>query len=1183
MKEEGWEVFTGNELLVKGLLEVEGGTHLWTGYPGSPIAGFFDTIETIQALLKKNGIHATIANNEALASAALNGSQMEGLRSIAVMKSVGVHVASDALALGNLAGAHPEGGAMVVLGDDPWNDSTQVPTDSRYLCKHLHMPVLEPSTPQELKDWVEIGFKLSAESELYMGYLVTTNQADGGGSVVTRRNHFPRVNTLHKTTLDTSTLNPDKNVLLPPRTSQREVAFTERYQRLWESSRKYGVNQLRNPNKKAPFAFVTSAMAYSYLCHALEWLGVLDQFPILKLGVTYPIDPSVLAPLAELTSTLIVVEERRGFIEEQLAQIIFQQNYPFKLYGKVFPNRQPGISDKRGLNPSIVAEKLAPWIEELVKSQSIRGDSALIARRMKGIGEVSKYNLGLVARTPTFCPGCPHRDSSSVLMQIKRQFRDPKYMRRKHHGEPVDLVFHGDTGCYTMLMFEPTKDLMHNYSGMGLGGGTGSGIDPFITNKQVVFMGDSTFFHSGQIAISNSVKNNQDITYIILDNKTTAMTGHQPTPGVEDDILGNKTFIQHIDDIVQAIVEEENVVVIRTDPSNREEYKVLLEKTILKDGVKVIIANKECGITSQRRVKSQENAVLAKKGFLPEKTYVNIAQEACEYCLECTKATGCPGLTFAETDFGRKMQTDLSWCVGDLACTKLDSCPAFELVTIHRNQKPEKHLKPVQPEDLPEPATAEFKSRWHAYLAGVGGMGIATSTAVLVRTAHRQGYKVLFCDKRGLAIRNGGVYSQITIAKDATENISPLIPYGTADLILGLDPLEAARGMDAQQFQRVGHPQKTAVMINRFKTPTILSLLGKSDFSLETLEQSMRKHAREDAFYSYNLSEISERYFGTKLFVNVMMLGAAFQAGLLPFTLENLEWGLRETVGKRFPENWSAFNLGRKIYLDSPSSQVQAGERSYLDVIKEKSVMLRKQSLYGERVAQRYARMTHHAVERIRLDAESLRHLALRIYDLIQYGGVNFAQEYIDDVASIFQRDSEQKDYAVTKAVLRNLHRVMTIKDEIYVAHLLTCEEKYARDRQKYQVYPSLGDRIEYRHLNQPEFAFGPFKIRFRIHTRDWMLRLMSRAKFLRKLMPGWHRKERLFRNWYIRLLAEFSSENETFYEHFLEIYRSPEQVTGYREIRYPKMDAARQKVSALMSKIEEPSQSQTAIPATVV
>src|SRR5687768_6697415 len=224
----GREVFTGNEILVKGALETDGGVHLLTGYPGSPVAGFFDTLGDVKDLLKANGVRAFQANNEALGVAAVNGSQMAPCRAIATMKSVGVHVASDALALGNIAGAHPEGGAIIIMGDDPWCDSTQVPADSRFLCEHLRMPVVEPGTLQELKDWINLSFKLSQSAGLYVGYIVTTAQADGGGSVDCRPNQFPSINMKQRVALETQRIDLNK-VLLPPRTWQQELKVPERF------------------------------------------------------------------------------------------------------------------------------------------------------------------------------------------------------------------------------------------------------------------------------------------------------------------------------------------------------------------------------------------------------------------------------------------------------------------------------------------------------------------------------------------------------------------------------------------------------------------------------------------------------------------------------------------------------------------------------------------------------------------------------------------------------------------------------------------------------------------------------------------------------------------------------------------------------------------------------------------
>src|SRR2546423_7197186 len=206
LAESGREVFTGNELLVKGALETEGGVQLLTGYPGSPVAGFFDVCGDIAPLLKEHGVRAFQANNEALGVAALNGSQMAPCRGIATMKSVGVHVASDALAIGNLAGVHPEGGAILIAGDDPWCDSTQVPADSRFLFEHLRMPVVEPGTIQEVKDWIDLSFKLSRAGGLYIGYVVTTAQADGGGTVTCRPDQFPVMNANEEVGLDTEVI-----------------------------------------------------------------------------------------------------------------------------------------------------------------------------------------------------------------------------------------------------------------------------------------------------------------------------------------------------------------------------------------------------------------------------------------------------------------------------------------------------------------------------------------------------------------------------------------------------------------------------------------------------------------------------------------------------------------------------------------------------------------------------------------------------------------------------------------------------------------------------------------------------------------------------------------------------------------------------------------------------------------
>lgn len=1192
-KEEGWEVFTGNELLVKGCLETEGGTHLWTGYPGSPVSGFFDTAYAIRELIRRLGIRVTMANNEALAAAMVNGSQMAPLRAIAVQKSVGVHVAADALALGNLVGPHPGGGVVIVLGDDPWSESTQVPSDSRFIAKHLFMPVLEPADFQELKDWIDIAFRLSRESELYIGYLVNTNQADGGGSVRVRPNHAPAIRAEHLMELDTSAIDLERNVLLPPRTWHREETIKKRFERLWQSARHYGVDRVEPVKEcKVRIGFITAGEAYCYLRHALSELGMDGLFPILKLGITYPIDPHQVERFFVDLDHVIVVEQRRPFIEEQvvaIAQRLSRHGLRVpQIWGKELPAIADGIPDTRGLNPSILVDRLG----RLFLRWNVTANIVPLERineELRLLEKVSSAKIPLPVRTPTFCPGCPHRDSASVLMEIRRLFADPDYMRRVHGRGPIDLVFHGDTGCYTMLMFEPTQQLMHNYSGMGLGGGTGAGIDPFIRNKQVVFMGDSTFFHSGMIAISNSLKNGHDITYIILDNQATAMTGHQTTPGRSDGLLGEETFAQRIESIVEAMTQSEltGATVVVANPADRERYRRLLEKTILKDGVKVVIARKECSITYQRRKREHEQKLIDKHGFVPIERHINVATDVCEGCLECTKATGCPGLTLVETQFGMRIATDRTWCVDDGACTRFSvpvaggksvkACPCFEEVIISRRRPvrtPIEHLGKI---NVPLPQQARCQDCWRIYSAGVGGMGIGTLSAVMVLAAHYDGLRVLFCDKKGLAIRNGSVYSMVTVFTPAAPYTSNQIPFGKADLLLGIDLLEAARAVDGASPYRVASPQKTAIIVNRHITPTVRALLGKDQLEPERYEAFLRQCGDPDRFFACDVSMITERFFGTQKVVNLVMLGIAFQRGELPFSLDSIKRAIRETFGRNAEENLLAFKLGRWIAADLDKvltiASIPRQANTFAEIVREEKANLAARHKFKRSVPARYEQWMYKLRERLNLPEDLLVALAIRVYDLVEYEGFEYAERYVKWVERFSEAEVlSGQSLKATTALISNLHKLMAIKDEIYVADLLTRKEKYQRDQARFHVDPRQGDQISYRHFNRLELRILGLSLSFDIVTRDWMLRFVRHLKILRRLLPWWHKQEREFLEWYLGLLPrllDIGRKTGRWLE-ISNILRVPESVSGFREIRYPKMVEAKQRAQLLLQELEQ-------------
>ena len=1194
----GTHVYTGCELLVKGALE--SGVSLFTGYPGSPLAEVFDVIQRNAQLLKSNGIVAQIANNEALSIARLNGSQMADLRAIAFMKSVGLHVASDALAISNLAGT--TGGAVVVVGDDTWSHSTQVPADSRFLARHVYTPLIEPSTFQELKDWVNCAFEISAAADLYVCYLTTENQASGGGNVELHPNIYPDITGLQRVNLDTERINADKRVVLPPHTAQIETeTLRERLPTALETAKNLGLNEIqfmRNGSSKRryPLGFVSTGLAHSCLLHALRELNLYGDIPILKLGMTHPIDADIVREFAEHVDEVYVVEEKRPLLENEIKALLthayqaggieggtgFQRRY-IPVWGKQFPDNLAGIPAASGLDASILIQKLVPLFKHRLGTGDATDNSEKatlfvdlnhLACEEALQAEVSEQEIDIPKRTPTFCPGCPHRDSSSVLLEITRQFMDAEYMKKHHDSGVVDLVFHGDIGCYSMLKYEPFPRLMHNLSAMALGGGSGAGIDPFIENKQIVFMGDSTFFHGGMAAISDSIKNNQDITYIILDNQTTAMTGHQPTPAGELDLLGNPTFAQDIEKVAQGLAGNSEIEIVRTNPEDRVNYKKYLEKTILKPSVKIVIADKECAITYHRRLRREQRSTIAKDGFLKSEKHINITPEVCEFCRECTTETGCPGLKVINTDYGEKIAIDQSNCVTDGACARIKyACPAFEEVVITRKRPPQEqgiaagYRDLLRDTPLPPPRLVPFERSWNMYAGGVGGMGIGTISKVLVVGGYLQGYDVNFCDRKGLAIRNGGVYTHIIYTQPGIHT-SPMIPYGKADLLLGLDMLEAVRGITAHALFRVAAPDRTAAVVNTAKTETISTLIGKDQFDTDTLEAAIQSHTRPDAYFGTDLFTVSEQLFGNKLYANMMLLGTAFQRQLIPLELEPLQLALKQMVPLADLEtNMKAFNVGRRLALDPEQIVVEAPRHlTYAEMLSTKRQILAKKR-GGKRLAQDYVTLVESTVETLNIGSDAMhRILALYIYDLIQFENLNYARVYAKKIKQVHARDSQVYNYRATKAAIRYLHKVMLIKDEVYVAHLLTSEEKLERDKKLYKVDTKNGDKIKYVHLNRPHFTVMGFDLEADIDTHNWQLNLMKRMKFLRRWLPEWHAREKAFRDWYItRVIDTFAPTDAETYDKHLRALECVEEVRGYREIRYPNMEVAKRTVEGLL------------------
>jgi indolepyruvate ferredoxin oxidoreductase len=394
---------------------------------------------------------------------------------------------------------------------------------------------------------------------------------------------------------------------------------------------------------------------------------------------------------------------------------------------------------------------------------------------------------------------------------------------------------------------------------------------------------------------------------------------------------------------------------------------------------------------------------------------------------------------------------------------------------------------------------------------------------------------------------------------------------------MGIDILEAARAIDPREHFRIASPDRTCAVLNTHKQPTVNTLLGRHDFDPDALRAEIYEHCQSDHCFARNLSELCEQRLGSKLYANIMLLGVAFQLGLIPVAQHSIAWAIKDSIRRDHRKNMKAFNIGRRLALEPRALPMKPQPDTWEHLITNKVRILRRKSFVGRSRAMAFEQLVQGAMKQMRDLPEGAKYdLTLRIYDLMQYQNAAFAKRYIELVRGIYRRDSTQRSYAATIAAIWNLAKVMLIKDEPYVAYLLTRYEKKQRDIVKYGVDVSNGDHIVYKHHTRPEFNIGKHRIRIPITTHDWHLQIVRHMKWWRKL-PGWHRNECAFRDWYIALLDRVNLHTDIDYERAVRVLKCPEEVTGYREVRYPKQDRVRQAAEAEMvrevtSKAEEKS-----------
>lgn len=1106
-----YKILNGNELLIQGALEA--GFHLYTGYPGSPLADFFNILHERKSELQHKGARVVIANSEANAAAMASGAKMAGQNALVAMKSMGLHVASDALSVGNFANpGQGKSGVVIVVGDDPWSISTSTPADSRYLFKHLHVPFLEPSTPQELKDWMKKALELSRESSVYTGLILTTFMAEGGGRVEI---HPEQKLNSEKVTLNPAEFNLSANVMVPPNSllADKEMIIN-RFPRVQNVLAKMNLDQVFG-NTTSKTVLISSGAIFETLKQVLEESDLMKEFALYKCATSYPFNESQLLPFLHGKEHVIVVEEKRGFLEAELRALVMKYDLSLEISGKEFrkgTNFVEGFPAYGGLNYELIYQKLNIILS--LKDEPVCSAPAHTP---------TKLDLVVPRRLPTFCPGCPHRETLSIMKDVRASLAE----------KDINLISHGDVGCYSLSFLEPFKE-MHDLSAMGQGGALGAGNDLFTTNPSVVLMGDSTFFHSGMTSISNSVQMGHNITYILLDNDNTAMTGHQMTPVSGLSVEGEKRPRQNMLDVAKSLQVAE---AIEINPSDRYFYKNLLLDYVQKPGVKIIVSNKECGLTFHGRKKREERKLFSTGETEAVREFYQINTSACEDCRACVEMTGCPGLSQTKDAYGTKVMIDPQICVSDSYCTKIKACPSFELVKVH-NYHPTKYkpviarsetINPPLPEVAKDLAAIAAGKDFRAVVIGVGGSGVTTISRVLAEASESMGGRsdlsFKFVDQKGLAQRNGSVSSHLSIYHQQKSH-GPLVPQGSADLVLSPDLLEGSRAVEFLS------PNGLLIADEDYQVPLSILLDRGIDHEMMTPEilQHELKQKLGNRLILAPMKRISYERFGRPVYASAMVLGIAFQKGRIPFSVDDMMKAFEVAVPKaEFKPNWEAFQLGREWILSGSTLTVPTKHPERL----EKSVALvaypwQRKEKFIALWRSHTETLKHHFPE---IDND---HLAQYVHDILVFDqGASFAA-FLED--ALVLRKLYAKDADIS---LRTLARTYFIKDEVFVSHVMISPVKTEADK---LTYNHLGTSFEVVHINRPAFDVAGKKIEFDFSPKPWMLKIMRHFRILRKLLPEWHRKEKEISAAIRRELLQGATPIRL---------RELDSVKGYREVRY--------------------------------
>ncbi|MCX6759067.1 MAG: thiamine pyrophosphate-dependent enzyme [Candidatus Nealsonbacteria bacterium] len=553
-KTEKKVILLGNEAIIRGALEV--GVDFVSTYPGTPASEIGDIFFKLSQSKDYKG-YFEFSTNEKVALEAGIGASFSGLKTLVAMKNFGANVALDALIPFVYTGS--KGPTVILVADDPsCHSSAQSEENSRGLAYLAHIPILEPSDPQECKDFVKLAFQISEKFKIPVIIRTTTRVAHQRALVKLEKIKIGRAAGFFKK-------DPKKFVTLPPRVLEMKKELLEKIEKIREFSEKSEINRRINRGRvsiSSKVGIITSGVSYLYVMEVLKEFNL--KLPLLKLGFFYPLSEKKIQNFIKNLKKVLIAEELEPYLEKEVERLAKEVNCKLEIIGKKL---LPEVGE---LRPEIVASAIAKFTNDKLKIENFALQNFCKTKTWES------DKLKIPRRSPRLCPGCPYW---LVISAIKKVLRHGS-------GQAVkDVIFGGEIGCY--MLFGTLAVNMQDYlSCMGSSVGIAHGIQKATGQKLITFVGDSSFFHSGIPALINTVFNKSNPLIIILENQTTAMTGHQPHPGAPVFPNGIK-----IENIVQACGVKHFKVI---DPINQKEFVDTVKSFLEKPEVSVIISRRPC-------------------------------------------------------------------------------------------------------------------------------------------------------------------------------------------------------------------------------------------------------------------------------------------------------------------------------------------------------------------------------------------------------------------------------------------------------------------------------------------------------------------------------------------------------------------------------------------------------------